>query len=125
MLVNVGDRGVDRHIPVDLTLGIRLGLESDQDRVPSPVLAEASVTPPEHLPRPELRWQITPRAPRSKTLDRPLDQRAITTASACPSPLSLEAATAQYEPTSPQKEQRYVTYHHDPASHPLNIGDTP
>jgi hypothetical protein len=37
----------------------------------------------------------------------------------------MEAATAQYEPTSRQKEQRYVSYHHDRASHPLNIGDTP
>ncbi len=77
MLVNTGHRGVDRHIPGDLPLGIRLGLDSDQDRVPRPVLAEASVTLPDRLPRPELRWQITPRAPRSKTLDLPLNQRAV------------------------------------------------
>ena len=67
----------DRHVPVDLTPGIRLGQQGDQDRVPRPVLAEASMTLPDRLPRPELRWQITPRAPCPKTVDRPLNQRAV------------------------------------------------
>jgi hypothetical protein len=37
VLVNAGDGGTGRHIPVDLTPGIRLGLQGDQDRshVPS------------------------------------------------------------------------------------------
>ena len=77
MLVHAGDRGTGRHIPVDLSPGIRLGLESDQGRVPDPVLAAASVTLADRLPRPELRWQITPRAPCPKTVDRPLNQRAV------------------------------------------------
>ena len=77
MLVDTGDRGTGRHIPVKLTPGIRLGLQDDQDRVPGPVLTEASMTLPDRLPRPELRWQITPCTPCPKTANRPLNQRAM------------------------------------------------
>ena len=34
-------------------------------------------------------------------------------------------ATARFEPTSRQKEQQYMTCHHNQASHRHNIGDTP
>jgi len=54
-----------------------LGLQGDQDRVPGPVPAEASMTLPVCLPRPELHWQITPCTPCPKTVDRPLNQRAM------------------------------------------------
>ncbi len=77
MLVNTDDRGVNRHIPVDLTLGIRLGRQGNEDRIPGPVLGEASGTLPDRLPRPELRRQITSSAPCPKSADRPLNQRAM------------------------------------------------
>jgi len=55
MLVSASGREGYSHSSVYLALRVRLGLESDQGRVPDPVLAAASVTLADRLPRPELR----------------------------------------------------------------------
>ena len=73
MLVGAIDRRVHADRPVDLTGSVRVGKDLSEDLVPGAVAAEAEMSLPCRLPRPEFRRQIPPRRARPEPPHDALD----------------------------------------------------
>lgn len=120
-----GDRGVDRHVPIDQLGPVGVLMETTLDEIPGAVIGQALMPLPDGLPRPEQLGQITPGDPAPVSVDDRFDHQPGVRER---TPLLPCRARHDIRDQSPLIIREKLKLRHDindPSSHPNYLTDTP